>query len=221
MGPGLIHHPELLSKPTPRSARRNLSPAIPQSAASAPTYSGARDQDVSTSQYQHYSDTHEPPPHAAPTTERQQSACGAGSLLQPLLLVPNVYDEVTDGMPGGGSQDPSTTAVQGKRNDDDMDIVDALLSLPPKPCPTRRLAREALPPKPSPSRRTPKAPSASAWQDGGQDIGSPRACFSEGGHPAFPPGLIQPAMAAPPPPGLRTQPTYTSPGHQGFQWALL
>ncbi|KAL3144120.1 hypothetical protein ABBQ32_003911 [Trebouxia sp. C0010 RCD-2024] len=216
-GPGLIHHPELLSKPAHRNARSNPAPAVLHSAGSAATYPGARDPDVSSTQCQQYSDTHEPAPHAAPAVESQQSAHGAGSVPQLLSLGSDAHDEVKDSMSCGTNHDPFAKAVQEQQNGWDESIANApLAALPPKPCPTSRTPYVPLPPKPSPSRRTPKITSHSAWQDDSQGTGPAPARCPAGACPAFPPGIIQPAMALPPSPDPGTEPTHTSPGHQAF-----
>lgn len=216
-GPGLIHHPELLSKPAPRKARSNPPPPVPHSAGSAATYAGARDRDVLSNQCQQSSDTHEPPPHAAPAVASQQRAYGAGLVPQLLPLGSDAHDKVKDSMACGANHDPSAKAVQEQQNGWDESIADAsLAALPPKPCPMRRTAYVSLPPKPSPPRRTPKITSHSAWQDGSQGTGPAPARCPAGGCPAFPPGIIQPAMALPPSPDPGTENTDTSPGHQAF-----
>lgn len=202
MDPGLNHHPELLGKPAPRDARRNRFAAVPQSAGSAPINPGVRDRDESSDHYQQHWYTHDPPARAAPAVECQQSVCGAGSALLPLSLGPNRHDEVKDGIACIGNHAPSTSAVQEKQDGWNEDIPDApFVALPPKPCPSRRRL---------------KMTSHSVWLDSSHSRGPPTAHFPEDRHPAFPPGIIQPAVAALPSPGPSVEPFDTSLGHQAF-----
>lgn len=223
----LVDHPALHHRAAPWNARNHDYAPHPQFARSRETHTLCTDQDLLSNHNQRYSDAQEPPARSAPASEGQQRPSAAPVAIeepQP-LLVPNRHDAFKDGTSSRGVHDPSRMAAQKEQDGWDTSTAD----------PPFAALQMVLPPKPSPARRTPKITDPArhssaqlndvarsqddmstpeqhpAWQDSSQHAHPVTARSTSQGHPAFPEGIIQPAMGRAPPYSPPTGPVTGSP----------
>ena len=219
--PGQMYHPASHREAAPWDTRSDKFAAPPQSAGSAEMHPGTRDHVLSSINYQPYSLAREPSAHFAPAQEGQQSGSRAPSATgQPQLLIVTPYRRYdVDGM-------------SCKRNylQREPDGWDEGTADPP-------FAPLQLPPKPSLARSTPKIKVArrgsahlsvegmfqddmsmpeqdAACQDSSQHTAPVTSQVPHQGHPAFPQGIIKPAVDVPPSPSSSTGPLGVSPPGQ-------
>ena len=231
-GPGQVDYPASYHRAVPWNARSNSYAGPSRFTGSCETDTAGTYQHLLSDHNQRYSDAQEPPARSAPASESQQSPSAAPSVTgepQSLLLPPNRHDPFGDGMLCSERHAHSRPAAQKEQDGWDTSTAD----------PPFAALQMVLPPKPSPARRTPKitadparhssaqlstaakfqddmpiAKQDSAWQDSSQHADPVTSRYASQGHPAFPEGIIQPAMGWAPSSSPPTVPVGTSPGQQ-------